>query len=160
MRQSALFAGLLSVGLAACAGSPPPPAPPPVVVAPEPIELSPPQAVPHDGPLVATPDVHDCGTVPEGLTCNVESVLRHRSDQVVIIGEVAQNVSAAAFVGLIDNRTAFDRDLPYTMPSSDRLRVVLDYRRDDPDEVIGGSMFVRYQHGGDDYVLEIPVQAR
>lgn len=129
------------------------PEPPP----PEVPDLSP---VPHDGPLRADPAVDDCGEIRDLFPCELEILLTHNSAEQLVIDEVAQNFSPFARVDLIEERTAFTRDLPYTMGSRDRLVVLFYYRRDDPNEQVGGSIVVSYRVGARAYELEVPIGAR
>ncbi len=125
---------------------------------PEPVETYvPPEPVPHDGPLSVDRDVYDCGEIPQGYTCEFESIVTQTTDHDLIIDQVAQNFSPYARVDLLEDSTAFGRDLPYAMAPDDVLRVAFVYRRDDPNEEIGGSVFISYQDGPNEYELEIPI---
>ena len=115
--------------------------------------------VPHDGPLAVEPGFYDCGEIPEFTICEHEFDVTHGEEEAVEILDVAQDFSVYARIGLIQDSTAFSRDLPYSMSAQDPLRLVFSYRRDDPEEVVGGSLFLRYVHGGREYRIEIPVGA-
>lgn len=149
---------LLLVLLCACASSTP-------VVQEATLE---PEAVPvevvlapvsHDGPLRADPAIYDCGLIPDQQHCEFDIRLTQVSDGVVEIDEVTQNASPYARLGIVEHRTGFSRDLPYQMDSGETLRVLFAYRRADPTEEVGGSVFVNYRSGGDSYTLEVPVAA-
>lgn len=120
----------------------------------------PPEPVAHEGPVSVDLDVYDCGEIPVGYTCEFESIVTQTTDHDLIISQVAQNFSPYARVDLVEDSTAFGRDLPYTMLPDDVLRVIFVYRRDDPDEEIGGSVFISYQDGSTEYELEIPIGVR
>ena len=115
--------------------------------------------VPHDGPLQVDPGFFDCGSIPEFTICDHEFMVTHGEEDDVEILDVAQDFSVYGRIGLIQDSTAFDRDLPYLMSSQDPLRLVFSYRRDDINEVVGGSLYIRYMYGGTEYRVEIPVGA-
>ncbi len=60
----------------------------------------------------------------------------------------------------MEDRTGFNRELPYDMLPSDRLRLLLSYRHTDPTEQIGGEMVVSYTFEGTNYRLYVPVGAQ
>ena len=115
--------------------------------------------VPHDGPLQVDPGFYDCGSIPEFTICDEEFMVTHGEEEDVEILDVAQDFSVYGRIGLIQDSTAFDRDLPYLMSSEDPLRLVFSYRRDDLSEVVGGSLYIRYTYRGTEYRVEIPVGA-
>lgn len=160
MRRPRLVAMILcAVFLFSCSSPPvvddvPEPTPPPVEA------YMPPEPVPHQGPLSVDLDVYDCGEIPVGYPCEFESIVTQTTDHDLIISQVAQNFSPYARVDLVEDSTAFGRDLPYSMLPDDVLRVIFVYRRDDPDEEIGGSVFISYQDGSNEYELEIPIGVR
>lgn len=153
----------LALILAACGGSAPvdrsepTPLPTPEHTSPTAAEREPLGPIPHDGPLQATPGFYDCGVVPELERCDFDILLTNSASEDLVIESVRQDVSPWAAIGLVDHNTGFDRDLPYTM-GGERLRLLFSYRRDDPSEVAGGSLFVEYRHQGRNLRLEIPVR--
>ena len=116
-------------------------------------------AVPHDGPLTVEPGFFDCGEIPEFTICDHEFMVTHAEEEDVEILDVAQDFSVYARIGLIQDSTAFDRDLPYGMSAQDPLRLMFSYRRDDVGEEVGGSLYIRYAYAGTEYRVEIPVGA-
>jgi len=114
-------------------------------------------AVPHDGPLAASPATYDCGIVPDQQHCEFDIRLTQSADGALEIDEVTQNASPFARLGIVEHRTGFGRDLPYQMGPSETLRVLFSYRRDDPTENVRGSVFVNYRFAGEAYTLEVPV---
>jgi hypothetical protein len=117
------------------------------------------QPIPHDGPLQADPAAHHCGLIIDYETCSLEVTLTNTSGDMLVIDAVRQDFSPTATTGLIEIRTGFDRDLPYDMSGGEALGLLFDYRRRDPDEVVGGAVVVRYHLGDTSYELEIPISA-
>ncbi|MCA9562489.1 MAG: hypothetical protein KC561_03325, partial [Myxococcales bacterium] len=76
-----------------CGGSEPTtitPNPEPVQTPPRRQPLEP---VPHDGPMTASPQIYDCGLIPDLMTCNFEITLTTQSAGTLTITELTQNFS-------------------------------------------------------------------
>ena len=150
MKRIALLITLLSLGCA----------PAPVVTAPDPAPAEPVQAalgpVAHDGPMAIDPAFYDCGETPLGYVCEFAARVTI-STYSVVIEEIGQEFSPYARVSLVQESTGFNRELPYEMVEDDVLLALFYYRRDEPNDVTGGSLQIRYSSGGQDYRLIVPI---
>lgn len=154
--RHALWLILLQVGCSASSVTEPAVNPEPTITVAPRRELA---AVSHEGPLAVSPGFYDCGEILEGLVCEFDIEISHREEADLEILEVAQDFSVFARIGLVEHRTGFSRDLPYLMSSQETLRLLFSYRRDDPGEVVGGSLYIRYRQQDLEHRLEIPVGA-